>query len=491
MNSSCFLYTILPFKHKRLHNGNLVIVNEAGEYYFLSPNEWNNFITLGVRQNTSLFLDLKSKHFLTDTSIPPVINLLATKYRTKKGFLRYFTALHMMVITLRCNHKCKYCQVSSDEADAYKWDMKPDTAVKIVDLIFSSPSPHIKIEFQGGEPLLNWNPVKTAVEYAEKKNKTKKKWLEFVICTNLMSIDEEKLNYIKKHNINISTSLDGPKYIHDKNRVTRNGSSSYDIFCNNLKLAREIIGEDKISALMTTSRLSLKHIKEIIDEYVRLGFPGIFLRSLNPYGFATQNQEELGYSVDEFLEVFREAIDYIISLNLKGTSFAEYYTTLLLTRILTPFSTGFMDLQSPAGTGICGAIYDYNGDVFPSDEARMLARSNDRKFFMGNVYQNSYMEIFNGPIIRELANKSCVESMPGCFSCAFQLYCGADPIRNYVECKDIIGHRPTSHFCKKNFGIIEYLLEKINKNDENVMDVFWSWLTKRSLKELHSENIQR
>ena len=45
----------------------------------------------------------------------------------------------------------------------------------------------------------------------------------------------------------------------------------------------------------------------------------------------------------------------IINLNLQGFYFQESYTTLLLARILTPFSTGFMDLQSPAGAGISGA----------------------------------------------------------------------------------------------------------------------------------------
>jgi hypothetical protein len=64
------------------------------------------------------------------------------------------------------------------------------------------------------------------------------------------------------------------------------------------------------------------------------------------------------------------------------------------------------------------------------------------------------------------------------------MYCGADPIRNYVETGDIVGHRPSSDFCEKNIGIIEYLFEKMRKNDDDVMDVFFSWVTKRSLEEI-------
>jgi radical SAM protein with 4Fe4S-binding SPASM domain len=143
-----------------------------------------------------------------------------------------------------------------------------------------------------------------------------------------------------------------------------------------------------------------------------------------------------------------------------------------------------MDLQSPSGAGISGVVYDYDGDVYPSDEARMLARVGDKIFCMGNVHKSSYKDIFDGRMIHKITHNSCVETLPGCASCAFQMYCGADPIRDYNETGDIVGHRPSSEFCKKNMAIIEHLFEIIRKNDCKVMDVFWSWITNRSLEEI-------
>jgi His-Xaa-Ser system radical SAM maturase HxsB len=367
--------------------------------------------------------------------------------------------------------------------------MGVNTTKKVVDMIFQTPSPNIKIEFQGGEPLLNWDAIQSTIEHAEEKNRKHGKKLEFVICTNLTTIDKEKLNYIKDRNVNISTSLDGPKFVNDQNRLLRVGESSYELFVKNLDLARNVIGADRISALMTTTKFSLSHMREIIDEYVRLGFTGIFIRALNPYGFAWKDYDTLGFEVEEFLEGYYDALDYIIALNARGEWFPEYYATLLLTRILTPFSTGFVDLQSPSGAGISGVIYDYNGDVYPADEARMLARMGDRKFLMGDVKDNDYHEIFNGSVIRNIVSKSCVECMPGCFSCAFQIYCGVDPIRNYVEQDDIVGHRPTSSFCQKNENLIRNLLMKLKENDPKIMDVFWSWITNRPINRVRCEVI--
>ena len=104
-----------------------------------------------------------------------------------------------------------------------------------------------------------------------------------------------------------------------------------------------------------------------------MGFNNIFLRSLNPYGFAKQYKERIAYPVEEFIANYKEGLDYIIELNKQGTFFVEGFAALLLKRMQTPFATGFVDLQSPAGVGIAGAIYDYDGNVYVSDEASKIA----------------------------------------------------------------------------------------------------------------------
>ena len=64
----------------------------------------------------------------------------------------------------------------------------------------------------------------------ESLNRHIQKNLEFVLCTNLTLIDESILKFLKNHRVMISTSLDGPKELHDVHRVSRNGESGYDLF---------------------------------------------------------------------------------------------------------------------------------------------------------------------------------------------------------------------------------------------------------------------
>lgn len=468
----------------------MLLVNETGEFIILGREDFEELIASRLDSTSPFFLDLKGKHILTDTTLTPVVDLLATKYRTKREYLKNFTALHMVVVTLRCNQRCHYCHASSQPVDQKRWDMDYETALNVVQKIMATPSPTVKIEFQGGEPLLNLPVIKTIVKEAKKLNRRLHKDLSFVVCTNLTLMDELTLRYLKKEGITVSTSLDGPRQIHDRHRVMRDGSSSYEKFIRNLHLSRSILGHDHVNPLMTTTADSLSHLQEIIDEYVAHGFQGIFLRHINPYGYARGDSPYLksfSYSMTEYLEAYKKALLYIIRLNLEGTPLVEDYATILLSRILTPFSTGFVDLQSPTGAGISGAVYDYNGDVFPSDEGRMLAKMGDRRFYLGNVNQHSYWDIFQSPVLRELIEVSCVETLPGCHSCAFQSYCGSDPVRNYAVQGTLVGHQPTSDFCEKNQTIIQFLLELIQQNDPDVMDVFWSWITNRPLSQVRGE----
>ena len=71
------------------------------------------------------------------------------------------------------------------------FDMTEETADKALGLIFQSPSPAIKIEFQGGEPLLNFELIRFVVERAEAINEVEKRSLQFVITTNLAVITDE------------------------------------------------------------------------------------------------------------------------------------------------------------------------------------------------------------------------------------------------------------------------------------------------------------
>src|SRR5262249_51827844 len=120
--------------------------------------------------------------------------------------------------------------------------------------------------------------------------------------------------------------------------------------------------------------------------------------------------------------------------------------------------------------------------VYASDEGRMLAEMGDCRFRLGNVHESSYEEVFGGDRIRQIVEDSCIESMPGCSDCAFQPWCGSDPVFHYATQGDDIGHRPSSDFHKRNDFIIRHLLDLYERDDET-RQILWSWIAGRSLQQ--------
>src|SRR3989304_9589648 len=106
-------YLFLPFYFIRFKNGRALLTNFVGEYIFLSEEDFNKLVLFSLDKKSNIYLRLMAKPFIAEELSDSTIELLSVKYRTKKDFLSNFTALHMFVVTLRCNHKCTYCHASS------------------------------------------------------------------------------------------------------------------------------------------------------------------------------------------------------------------------------------------------------------------------------------------------------------------------------------------------------------------------------------------
>jgi His-Xaa-Ser system radical SAM maturase HxsB len=470
------VYFLMPFRFHRLNDDKEVMVNEVGDHLVVPTGTVEKIIKRQIDKylDIDLYGDLVANFFISEERISPLIDVLATRYRTKKSFLDAFTSLHLFVITLRCEHTCHYCQVSRVTSDKTLFDMSMAHINKGIDLMLQSPNPFLTMEFQGGEALLAFDQIVYAIDRTKVLATQKGKTMTYVICTNLAVLDEGALAYCKENNVLLSTSLDGPDFIHNQNR-RRPGNNSYELTIKGINMARKALGNDSVSALMTTTNLSLNHPLEIVDEYYQQGFRSIFLRPISPYGFALKNERKNKYEIDNFLAFYKKALHHIIAYNLKGEYFKEEYATIILKKILTPFPVGYVDLNSPAGAITNVVLFNYDGAVYASDESRMLAESKDYTFKLGHLDHSSYHELFYGEKAQELAAVLCNESLPGCSECAFQAYCGSDPIHNYATQGDIWGYRPTSTFCQKNMELIRYLIELMD-SDRQIEKVFESWI---------------
>ncbi|PBB80155.1 His-Xaa-Ser system radical SAM maturase HxsB [Mesorhizobium sp. WSM3879] len=466
-------YQLAYFRFSPLDDERYVLTNQAGEFLVLPRAVLASLVKHELPSTHPAYSRLRSRQFLFDASSNLGRDLLALKVRTKAKRLENFTSLHIMVVSLRCEHSCPYCQVSRQSEDRSAFDMSEETAEKALALIFQSPSPAIKIEFQGGEPLLNFPLIQHVVRRAEEINQTAGRSLQFVITTNLAVVTNEILEFCRQHRILISTSLDGPAALHNANRP-RPGKNSCELAVAGIHKARNALGHERVSALMTTTKASLSQVRTIIDEYVSLQFPGIFLRPLSPYGFAVKTKFYAAYDADRWLDFYFEGLNYILELNRRGIPFKEFYAATILTKMLTPFEPGYVDLMSPAGIGISAVVYNYDASVYASDEARMLAEMGDKTFLLGNVHENTYAEIFGADALLDPIEQSFAGSVPMCSECAYEPFCGSDPVFHTATHSDFVGLKTRSGFCNRNMSIFKRLIA-LMESDVATRELFLSW----------------
>lgn len=464
------MYRLLPFTFSRISSRE-ILVNEVGDMLSAPEGTVQSIVDRTLDVTGDLYKSLVSNFFLTERPIPALIDVYAERLAEKKRFMDLGTALHIFVLTLRCNQNCVYCQASSQSESCAHKSMSRETMRRSVELMFHSRNKWLTMEFQGGEPSLEPDLLRYGIEEAERINLTEKRHMRYVLCTNSIRLTDEALDLCKQYGVLISTSLDGPAWLHNKNRGK---ADSHERVAAGIARAREVLGHDKVAALMTTSELALDFPEEIVDEYVRLDFYSIFLRALNPYGLASANADWARYT-ERFMEFYKRAFEHILSINKQGRLMVEEFAAIILRKILTPLCTGFVDLQSPAGIVNSVLVYNYDGYLYASDESRMLAEAGDYTFRIGPV-SGTYESLIFSPKVKLWSHVWANEALAGCSDCGVRAYCGADPVRNHSTQGDMYGHRPSSLFCRKNKAIIEYLISLIVERHDEVMPIFQSWV---------------
>ncbi len=461
----------------RLLGGRVLVSNDAGHHADLSAEEFKG-LAGGTLPAGPLLEELRAKGFLRERMD---FAAQASTFLKKNAFLWWAPALQIMVVSLRCNHKCLYCHASVVPEDRSDLDMTLETARRTVDFIFSSPNPSLVIEFQGGEPLINWPVIKFVTEYARERNKQEKRNLFIALVSNFSMMDEEKFKFLVDNQVSVCTSLDGPEALHNQNRIFRKGNS-YGEVVKWIRRFQEAAtpGPDGVArhfkpgALLTTTRYSFAFPEQIVDTYVELGLPVLCLRPMSPIGFARRVWDKVGYTPEEFLAFYKKAMERVLEVNRGGTRLAERAAVLLLTKILKLEDPGYVDLRSPSGGGLGVLGYNYNGDVYTGDEGRMLSQEGNELFKLGNVASTRYNEVIEHAANRACALSTTLEAQPLCSQCAYKPYCGACPVFNVETQGSLWGQMPSNGRCETYLRLFDYIFEKLR--DPGTRRIFESWL---------------
>ena len=218
--------------------------------------------------------------------------------------IRHFPLSTLVLnVTTGCNLSCTYCYKEDLDTPADARRMDFETARKSVELLLSEGEgrSRLGVVFFGGEPLTNLPLIRQVVDYAEQRCGELGKQPDFSLTTNALLLTVEVANYLDAHRFGITVSIDGPRAVHDRNRMTVGGAGTYDTVAKNARMLLERYRSKPVAARVTLAP-GVSDAETIFDHLkYELGFEEV--------GFApvTADQDAwFGLEGEELARVFQQ-----------------------------------------------------------------------------------------------------------------------------------------------------------------------------------------
>lgn len=454
---------VLPLRIRALGGGTALFVNDAGRFFAGSEGFLDRLMSDSLEASDGSFLAAEGHAVRDGDRLGEIAHRRAVAGRwTRPGPLDYL----ILVPTLRCNLSCTYCQVSRAPVDRSGFDWSEATLAAVLSRIDALETRQIKIEFQGGEPMLRPDLITAVMDRCQRFADR-----NFVICTNLSRLDDATLAIFDHPDVLISTSLDGDADTHRINR-TKSPAATADFF-RNLDAVLDRYGPAKVAALPTIDSTSPPDIDTLIDSYARRGLNSIYLRPINFHGFARKRHRDAQIQGEPWYDYHARFVRTLIARNWRDRSrvLEESYLSLCLRRIFRPGLDRHVDLRNPNPAGFDYIVIDHDGLVYPTDEARMLSRSGVIDLSIGDVVAGWDSDA------RALLNRHATNQFdPACQRCAFQPYCGRDLIDDIARYGRIDMPRLETEFCRRHRHLFDLLFEMIYDEDPAVQYSLGRWL---------------
>lgn len=391
----------------------------------MDTEELANALTMFPRQTvTSTVNELLALQMLSDgTPLTPDIPVQQVSQ------VRLDTVV--LNINTGCNLSCTYCYKEDLAVPSKGTKMDYDTAIASVEMLLreSPDEPRYTVVFFGGEPLTHKPLIEKVVAYCEKRLAALGKSVDFVMTTNATLLTESWIEFLDKHRFGLSVSIDGPKTVHDRNRITVGGQGTYDVVRKKAEMLLSKYRSRPVGARVTLTR-GITDVETIWNHlFNELGFAEV--------GFAPVTSGDItSYNLtgDEVVEVFE---------NMK--TLGRYY----LEEALQHRNIGFSNMHQmltdiheghkkslPCGAGYKMLAVDHAGDL---NLCHRFTGSDLDTF--GNVHG-----IVQHKELNSFLSKRLDRTETGCDTCHIRNLCsGGCYHESYVQYND--PSHPTYYYC--------------------------------------------
>ncbi|MEW9530143.1 cyclophane-forming radical SAM/SPASM peptide maturase GrrM/OscB [Microbispora sp. NPDC049125] len=174
--------------------------------------------------------------------------------------------------TSACNLNCGYCYVPNRRDSARMNDEVTEAAISKVlrsDLV----GPQVEFLWHAGEPLMAGLPYyRRAMETIDRHN-TRGVHVTRSLQTNGTLIDPAWCEFLSEHRFSVGLSVDGPEFLHDRQRKNWGGRGSHDLVMRGHGLLKRY--GIRHGAICVLTRESLRHPDELFAFFLDNGFSSV------------------------------------------------------------------------------------------------------------------------------------------------------------------------------------------------------------------------
>lgn len=357
------------------------------------------------------------------------------------------TALNTVVLNVNtgCNLSCTYCYKEDLDKPSAGKRMDVETAVASVEMLLkeSPDEPVYTVVFFGGEPLSNRKLIEYMVDYCERRFAEAGKRVEFVMTTNATLLTEEIVDYLNAHRFGLSVSIDGPKTVHDRNRITVGGQGTYDVVRRKADMLLSRYDSRPVGARVTLTK-GVTDIETIWNHlfnemgFAEVGFAPVTSGDISAYNLSGEELIEVFANMKALGRKYLEA-----ALEHRNIGFSNLH------QLLTDIHEGHKKAL-PCGAGLKMLAVDHKGEL---NLCHRFTGSSLPTF--GNVHSGVKQVELNDFLSQRLDRTNT-----GCDTCRIRNLCsGGCYHESYARYGDPA--HPTYHYCELmrdwvDFGIEVY-----------------------------------
>ena len=306
--------------------------------------------------------------------------------------------------------------------------------------------------WQGGEPTLMGLPFfEKAVEFQKKygHNQVVVNGLQ----TNGILLNKDWVKFLRKNKFLVGLSLDGPRHVHDRYRIFKNGKGSWSRVVDRAKMLLDTGVE--VNALTVISDYSAQFPEEIYEFHKSLGLN--FMQFIPCVETDPKNPEQaapFSVSPEQYGKFLKKLFDLWWNDFKDGrpTTFIRYFDSVFYTYV------GFV---APQCTLLkkCGiyVVVEHNGDVYSCDFFV------EPRWKLGNVMKDRLVDLLNSERQYEFGQMKA--HLPNeCKTCPWLYHCWGGCPKDRVRDPQDNG---SNHFCQSYKMFFEYADERLKKLAEN------------------------